>query len=121
MGKYIVELSDEKGKKGSIQISLPFQKVGTNKTNSSWRVLDESFLNVRSGTCQVRGTKTNPKLPGISVAPLNLFLYFDGSWGVALWDFTDDWTFVEESGGGKVLQTWAGHCKPGEITWSLLA
>lgn len=119
MGKYIVELTDRNGVTGCIQITLPWRKVGTNKTNSTWRVLDESFLKVRSGTCQVELLIENNL--GVMIPPLDLKLVAKGFWGVNLYSFTDRWTLVEESGTGEILQAWVGHCKPGAIKWSLLA
>ena len=117
--KYIVEISDIEGVTCRIKLSLPLRKNGTTVENSSWRVLDEGFLNIRSGGCEMHATE-NKKYKDKFDATGNLFLVVAGYWGVKFVDFIDEWSLVNDSGAGAVVQPWALSCKPGQIGWVLI-
>jgi hypothetical protein len=114
--KYIVELSDIEGLSCRISLSLPLRKVAANRDNSTWKVLDEGFLKYRSGGCEIRSAVPGKRFDVRG----NLYLCVGDYHGLILYDFTDEWTLVNDAGSGMIYQPWVKSCKPGDIGWALL-
>ena len=112
---YTVELSDVDGNACKVKLSLPLLKRDTDKTNSTWRVLDEGAIKFRSGGCRVW-------VWGIGgwASPLNLDLLIGDNWIIKLSEFTDSMRFANSSGTGEIVQSACLSFKPGKITWALL-
>lgn len=110
--KYTVELSDSEGTVCKVKLSLPINKVDTNKTNSTWKALDAGALKFHSGGCAVAGAGW--------ASPLTLRLMRGDEYGVVLTEFTDSLRMVNDSGSGTIYQGWCLSFKPGAITWALI-
>ncbi len=110
---YTVELSDVDGNACKVKLSLPIYKVDTNKTNSTWRVLDEGAIKFRSGGCHAGSN-------GGWATPLSLQLLTGDNWIINLSEFTDSLRLVNSSGNGEIVQAGCLSFKPGKITWALL-
>ena len=110
---YTVELSDVDGNACKVKLSLPIIKVNTDKTNSTWRTLDQGAIKFHSGGCLAWGSV------GFFSA-LNLQLLTGDNWIINLSEFTDGARMVNSSGNGEILQVACLSFKPGKITWALL-
>ena len=115
MAKHIIKLSDANGLSCRISLSLPFLQNGTDPYNSTWKVLDEGFLKVRSGGCHAVDTS-----PGEIFTDGNLLLCAGQYHGVNLYEFLGSLGLANDSGRGIVYQGWVVNCKPGQITWALV-
>ena len=109
---YTVELSDVDGNACKVKLSLPILKVDTDKTNSTWRTLDQGAIKFHSGGCRTAG-------PGF-FSRLNLELLTGDSLIINLSEFTDSMRLVNSSGTGDIVQSACLSFKPGKITWALL-
>lgn len=110
---YTVELSDVDGNACKVKLSLPINKVDTDKTNSTWRTLDQGAIKFHSGGCQAWGS-------GGWFSALNLSLLVGDNEIINLSGFTDSMRFVNSSGTGEIVQVACLSFKPGKITWALL-
>ena len=110
---YTVELSDVDGNACKVKLSLPIIKVNTEKTNSTWRTLDQGAIKFHSGGCQASGT-------GGWFSALNLELLTGDTYIIILSEFTDGARMVNSSGNGEIVQVACLSFKPGKITWAVL-
>ena len=110
---YTVELSDVDGNACKVKLSLPIIKVDTDKTNSTWRTLDQGAIKFHSGGCHTWGS-------GGFFSALNLELLVGDSMIITLSEFTNGARMVNSSGNGEILQPACLSFKPGKITWALL-
>ena len=117
MGKYVVELVDFKGLRCRVKLSLPFFQNGTGPDNSSWEVLDEGFLKVRSGGCLMVDTT-----PGNIITNGNL-LFLTGQQNyicVNLYSFVGSLGYANDFGTGIAEQPWVVNCDPGHLKWAVV-
>jgi hypothetical protein len=121
--KYTIELIDENGKSGKLQLSLPLLADDT-LDNSTWRVLDEGVFRYRSGGCMQQANKESGIWIGNSsfFGRSDLFLFIGKSPWAVLREFYDVKGFVNSSGEG-----WLGmkeaviSFKPdADFAWTLL-
>lgn len=110
--KYKVEISDESGNVCRVKLSIPFVIRTIDESNSSWRISDEGLIKYRGGSCSAERQ--------YYASPTDLYLRRSNSWGIALYEFTDWATLVNESGTGTIRQHWCVTFVPYHITWVLL-
>lgn len=115
MGKHVVELVDTNGSSCRVRLSLPVLQNGTGPDNSSWNVLDEGFLKIRSGVCHMVDTT-----PGNIFTNGNLLLLSGQYHGVNLYEFVGSLGLANDFGTGVVYQAWALKCEPGHIKWAVV-
>jgi hypothetical protein len=110
---YKVEISDTSGESFRVRLSIPFFAQSADEGNSSFHVLDSGFIKYSSGGCSAS------KPAGF--APTHIQLKTFGTWGIQLKAMFDSADFVNSSGSGQLMGSWATGAKPGDISWALIS
>jgi hypothetical protein len=103
----------------------------TRYQTGDWETINKGFIRPTSGDAFLTNRKS-PVLPGYcfsgaSATFVDLFLGETGSvdghdyewfkWGLALYNYTNGYGGVQDSGKGEVKQSWVSALEPGQIWW----